>query len=321
MNDTTEWKELDYHHLVENSKDKDLHKKRKKVISKYMRNFSEGLSHTSDKTSNTTKFQEIPLASKTSESDINISNAALATTANTTMDIDSTMDPRIFMSSSSSSSISPISNVGSVNDISLPLTYTNSTIRIIDFSDENCDNNDLQSSLTAQSMHQDNNEVLRLTCYLDDLNSHYAFQNHALVAKAKPCQFLRANELHFVQCMQSFLYIVCRSDPSDMDIQFFKVHFHSLNGLAASFLFYHVSICIFLAFILFYFIFSYDRLECEHSTSALLLRVKIKWKKIIFFDIKPFMEKPYNISGMYKFNDAANAFYACILLCCLMYYL
>ena len=240
MNDTTEWKELDYHHLVENSKDKDLHKKRKKVISKYMRNFSEGLSHTSDKTSNTTKFQEIPLASKTSESDISISNAALATTANTTMDIDSTMDPRIFMSSSSSSSISPISNVGSVNDISLPLTYTNSTIRIIDFSDENCDNNDLQSSLTAQSMPQTNNEVLKLTCYLDDLDSHYAFQNHALVAKAKPCQFLRANELHFVQCMQSFLYIVCRSDPSDMGIQFFKVHFRSLFEWARSFLFYHV---------------------------------------------------------------------------------
>ena len=240
MNDTTEWKELDYHHLVENSKDKDLHKKRKKVISKYMRNFSEGLSHTSDKTSNTTKFQEIPLASKTSESDINISNAALATTANTTMDIDSTMDPHIFMSSSSSSSISPISNVGSVNDISLPLPYTNSTIRIIDFSDENCDNNDLQSSLTAQSMPQTNNEVLKLTCYLDDLDSHYAFQNHALVAKAKPCQFLRANELHFVQCMQSFLYIVCRSDPSDMGIQFFKVHFRSLFEWAHSFLFYHV---------------------------------------------------------------------------------
>ena len=320
MNNTTEWNKLDYFHLVEKSVIKDLQKKRRKVISTYMKSFSDAFeSHTSDRTSNTTKFQELSLAAKTSESDISISNAALATTANTTMDVDSTMHPHKFMSSSSSSSISPISNAGSVNDISLPLTLTNSMNRSIDFSQD--DNNDLQSSLTAQSMHQDNNEVLRLTCYLDDLNSHYAFQNHALVAKAKPCQFLRANELHFVQCMQSFLYIVCRSDPSDMDIQFFKVHFHSLNGLAASFLFYHVSICLFLAFILFYFIFSYDRLECEHSTSALLLRVKIKWKKIIFFDIKPFMEKPYNISGMYKFNDAANAFYACILLCCLMYYL
>jgi hypothetical protein len=124
--------------------------------------------------------------------------------------------------------------------------------RSLDFSQ------DSQSSLTAQSMHQDNNKVLRLTCYLDDLNSHYSFENHALVAKAKPCQFLRANELHFVQCMQSFLYIVCRSDPSDMDIQFFKVHFHSLNGLAASFLFYHVPMPISCFYFVYFFFHTTD---------------------------------------------------------------
>ena len=258
MNATTEWNQLDYLHLVENIKDNDnnLWKKRTKLISRYMKSFSKGLvsieSQTSDRTSNTTKFNELPLASKTSVSDISISNATLATTANTTMDVDSTMKPQIFMSSSSSSSISPISNAGSVNDISLTLTNTNSMNRSLDFSQ------DSQSSLTAQSMHQDNNKVLRLTCYLDDLNSHYSFENHALVAKAKPCQFLRANELHFVQCMQSFLYIVCRSDPSDMDIQFFKVHFHSLNGLAASFLFYHVPMPISCFYFVYFFFHTTD---------------------------------------------------------------
>ena len=250
MNEKTEWNQLDYLHLVENIKDGDLQKKRKRVITAYMKLFCEYLtsfeSHTSDRTSNTTKFHELssPLAAKTSESEISICNAALATTANTTMDVeDSTMDAQISNSSSSSSSISPISNAGSVNDISLSLTNTTSTNRSIDFSQDMFDNNDLQA----------NNELLRLTCYLHDLGSHYAFQNHALVAKAKPCQFLRAHELRFVQCMQSFLYIVCRSDPSDIDIQFFKVHFHSLNGLAH---FYFIMyLCLFLAFILFIYFF------------------------------------------------------------------
>ena len=239
----TNWNQLDYLHLVKNIKDDDLQKKRKRVISAYMKSFCEDLSsfesHTSDRTSNTTKFHELP--AKTSESDISICNAALATTANTTMDVDdSTLDAQISKSSSSSTSISPISNAGSVNDISLAITNTTSTNRSIDFSQEN---NDVQA----------NNELLRLTCYLHDLDSHYAFQDHALVAKAKPCQFLRAHELRFVQCMQSFLYIVCRSDPSDIDIQFFKVHFHSLNGLAH---FYFIMyLCLFLAFILFIFFF------------------------------------------------------------------
>jgi len=54
---------------------------------------------------------------------------------------------------------------------------------------------------------------------------------------------------------------------------------------------------------------THDRLECEHSTSILLPMMKWQWKKIIFFDIKPFSEKPFNISGMFlsKFNDACDA--------------
>ena len=224
MNETTPWNELDYLHLVENAQDKFLQKKRSKVISQYMKSFQENLQTYE---SNTTELPKLCLSAKTSESDFSISNAALATTANTTMDEDSTMGP-IFQNSSSSTSISPISNTGSMHDVSLPLPNTDSLRNHLDFS---FDKNDSQSSLTAQSIHLANNDVLRLTCYLYDLGSHYEFQNHALVAKAKPCQFLRENELRFVQCMQSFLYIVCRSDPSDIDIQFFKVRFHSLNGI------------------------------------------------------------------------------------------
>jgi hypothetical protein len=83
MNEKTEWNQLDYLHLVENIKDGDLQKKRKRVITAYMKLFCEYLtsfeSHTSDRTSNTTKFHELssPLAAKTSESDISICNAAM----------------------------------------------------------------------------------------------------------------------------------------------------------------------------------------------------------------------------------------------------
>jgi hypothetical protein len=67
--------------------------------------------------------------------------------------------------------------------------------------------------------------------YLHDITSAYEFQDHAQVQTAKPCHLLRKSDLHNVQCLQSFLYIVYRSDPFQLDIPFFKVS----NVFACSF--------------------------------------------------------------------------------------
>jgi len=162
----------------------------------------------------------------TPKSNSSIINGALATSASTTMDGHTTM-----ASSLLSSLLSPISDNGSVHLMSVDLNTTNnSPIRGMDLS---MHNNDLQTSSSTQSMestHLIDKEVYTFTCYLHDISSRYEFANHALVAKAKPCQFLRRNELQFVQCVQSFLYIVCRSDPCDIAIQFFKVHAYSLGS-------------------------------------------------------------------------------------------
>jgi len=61
------------------------------------------------------------------------------------------------------------------------------------------------------------------SCYLQDLQYDFTFPNTVLIKNAKPCQFLRAQDLHYVQCLQSFLYVVYRRDPATIDIPFLKV--------------------------------------------------------------------------------------------------
>jgi hypothetical protein len=193
-----------------------------------MKDFGENLKNSDTNSSSNTSSDatENPNVSKLSnnlqtfESNSGIINGALATSASTTIDGHTAMESSLF--SSSSSLFSPISQNGSMHMLDLNNT-NNSPIRGLDMSS----NNDLQTSLSTQSMQSthliDNEASYPFTCYLHDTSFRYEFANHAFVAKAKPCQFLRRHELQFVQCVQSFLYIVCRSDPSDIAIQFFKV--------------------------------------------------------------------------------------------------
>jgi hypothetical protein len=133
------------------------------------------------------------------------------------------------------------------------------------------------------------------------LVSFYVHMNSALSSVCNRFSTLYVEVIHLILIFNSSRYIFTRWMVSLIFI------------LSCTYAYFLLLFCL--------FFFSYnDRLECEHSTSVLLLRVKIQWKKIIFFDTKPFMEKPYNISGMYKFNDAANAFYAyCFVVLCIIY--
>jgi hypothetical protein len=78
------------------------------------------------------------------------------------------------------------------------------------------------------------------SCYLQDLQHDFTFPNTDLIENAKPCQFLRAQNLHYVQCLQSFLYVVYRRDPGTIDIPFLKVR---ANVVAIhSFIRFHVCV-------------------------------------------------------------------------------
>ena len=78
------------------------------------------------------------------------------------------------------------------------------------------------------------------SCYLQDLQYDFTFPNTVLIENAKPCQFLRAQDLHYVQCLQSFLYVVYRRDPATIDIPFLKVR---ANVVAIhSFIRFHVCV-------------------------------------------------------------------------------
>lgn len=236
MNGTTDWNKLDYSHLIESCSDKKLQSSRKRRINEYMTKFTDKLvPNMPTKDDNSTAANLSYSANTTTDSSF---TSLLSTSSSSSMH-DSTAKSLSPIKSSSSSS-----QQESVHDISMDAsssifesdTSMHSTNANHSHSLKQSDKH-FNASKMLQPMEQKEHDVpgldptYQFKMYLHDTTSAYEFQDHDQVQKAKPCHLLRKSDLHNVQCLQSFLYIVYRSDPFQLDIPFFKVS----NVFACSF--------------------------------------------------------------------------------------